>query len=82
MRYYILTLLVLITIFAFSLKAQNPSPAPTQNSPILLKGGMVHVGNGTVIENGIITFENGKLTFVGAANEYNYDGKSFLEFDV
>ena len=82
MKYYILTLLILITIFAFNLKAQNPSPAPTQNSPILLKGGMVHVGNGTVIENGIITFENGKLTFVGAANEYNYNGKSFLEFDV
>ena len=61
---------------------KTPSPAPLQNSPIMLKGGMLHIGNGTVIENGIITFENGKLTYAGQASEFKDDDKSYLEFDV
>src|SRR5436190_5619156 len=47
--------------------AQNPAPASEQAQPILIQGGTLHTGNGKVIENGIVTFVNGKITYVGDA---------------
>lgn len=44
--------------------AQIPSPGETPNKAIVLTGGIVHVGNGEVIENAAIGIENGKITFV------------------
>jgi imidazolonepropionase-like amidohydrolase len=81
MKYYIITIAFLI-LFAFKLKAQNPAPAPQQNSPVLLKGGIIHIGNGTVINNGIITFESGKLTYVGPSNGFTNNAETYLEYDV
>lgn len=49
-------------------KAQNPAPALPQTSPIILTGATIHVGNGQVIENGILAFEKGIITQVGAAS--------------
>lgn len=81
MKYYIITI-VLLTLISFKLKAQNPAPAPQQNSSVLLKDGIIHVGNGTVINNGTITFESGKLTYVGKTEEFTKEHKTYLEFDV
>ena len=58
--------LILAFIFALggSIWAQQ-TPAPEQKEVITLAGGTAHIGNGQVIENSNITFENGKITAVG-----------------
>ncbi len=57
------------SIFAISpsnIGAQNvPIPASPQTQPILISGATAHLGNGEVIENSLVAFENGKITFVG-----------------
>jgi imidazolonepropionase-like amidohydrolase len=50
--------------------AQRIAPAPVQEKPIVIVGGTVHVGNGTVIENGMIRIENGKIAAVGSAGTF------------
>lgn len=45
-----------------------PLPAPAQTQAILVQGATAHLGNGQVIENSMVAFENGKITFVGQAN--------------
>jgi imidazolonepropionase-like amidohydrolase len=46
------------------LVAQVPVPATKQNRSVLLMGLTIHVGNGKVIENGVIGFKDGKLSLV------------------
>lgn len=58
----LLAFLVCITTFA-----QVPTPAGPQTKPVLITGATIHTGTGQVIENGAVAFENGKLTYVGAA---------------
>lgn len=65
MKKHLILLTTLLT--AGSLYAQNPSPAPTQKMPIIIKGGTVHVGNSTVIPNAEIRIANGKIEYVGNA---------------
>jgi imidazolonepropionase-like amidohydrolase len=43
------------------------TPAPKQLEGITIEGATAHLGNGQVIENSLIMFENGKITFVGSA---------------
>ena len=50
----------------FTSYSQVPEPVKSQKQPIVLINGMIHVGNGSVIENGAIAFENGKITYVGS----------------
>lgn len=64
-RIYIYIIAFLVTT---QLVAQVPQPVGPQSQPILLKGGVAHLGNGQVINNSIIGFENGKLTIVADAN--------------
>jgi len=54
--------------------SQIPTPAKPQTKAIVLKGATVHVGNGTVIENGAVKFENGKIIFAGKENELKASG--------
>ena len=60
----------LFTIIAFAvltgLHAQQ-TPAPAQTEAITIEGAKAHLGNGEFIENSLVMFENGKLTFVGSA---------------
>ncbi len=59
------TCLALFLFFAVSqLAAQAPVPALAQKTAILIAGATAHLGNGTVIANSAIAFENGKLTMV------------------
>jgi len=64
-RYFVF---LFITTLAFFTNAQNPPPAKPQSEPILIVGATAHIGNGKVIENSAIVFDNGKITFVGDAN--------------
>ncbi|WP_435414873.1 amidohydrolase family protein [Polaribacter aestuariivivens] len=43
------------------------TPANKQTTPFSIEGATAHLGNGTVIENSLIMFNEGKITFVGSA---------------
>ncbi len=58
------TLVCYFTQYGYS---QRIAPAPAQSAPLVITGGTIHVGNGQVIENGAIAFDNGKITYVGTA---------------
>ncbi|KQC33770.1 amidohydrolase [Nonlabens sp. YIK11] len=58
---YIASLLVAATGFA------QQAPAPVQKTAVRIMNGTAHLGNGQVIENSVIEFEDGKLTIVGDA---------------
>jgi len=63
---------------AWSLAAQ-PAPAPPQKGKIAILGATAHLGNGKVIKNSLITFENGKLLTVEDASKIRLDQKSFAQ---
>src|SRR6202000_2299083 len=50
------------------------SPAKPQSKPVVITGATIHVGNGTVINNGYITFDKGKITGVGEGQAPNING--------
>ena len=51
----------LISTVGFS---QNP-PASLPKGSVTLKGGTIHIGDGEVIENGHLTFDQGEIIYVG-----------------
>lgn len=59
MKKYIFILL--ITTIAFG----QQTPAAKQSKSILILGGRAHVGNGTVIENSLISIKDGKIALIG-----------------
>lgn len=61
MKHYILLLLI-----CFSSLAQQ-TPAPKQTKSILIIGGKAHLGNGSIIENSIISIKDGKIALIGNA---------------
>jgi imidazolonepropionase-like amidohydrolase len=61
-------ILFLITIIAFAVAVHaqsNVMPAPPQKGVMYIKNAIIHVGNGTVIENGTIQIRDGKIEKVG-----------------
>ncbi|MFD2914312.1 amidohydrolase family protein [Psychroserpens luteus] len=56
--------LLLIAVLSFSISIAQQTPAPKQSKTIAIIGATAHIGNGDVIENSIIIFENGKLKTV------------------
>lgn len=58
-----------------------PTPAPDQPGPIAITGAIIHVGDGTIIGDGIITFDQGVITAVGTASD-NIDLSGHDVFDV
>lgn len=59
---------IAIFLIGFFTIAQQ-TPAPVQNEVITIVGATAHIGNGTVIENSVIIFENGKITAIGDENK-------------
>ena len=61
---------IIFSILFFSLlikiEAQQ-TPAEVQTKAISIEGATAHLGNGKVIENSLIMFNDGKITFVGSA---------------
>ncbi|MFM6913797.1 MAG: hypothetical protein ACKOUQ_02690, partial [Aquirufa sp.] len=49
---------------AFAQETMHPSPA--QNKTIVISGGTIHVGNGTILENGTLVLDKGKIKNVSA----------------
>ncbi|MBD0778728.1 amidohydrolase family protein [Maribacter sp. ANRC-HE7] len=57
----------IVFIGSFFLGTAQQTPAGPQVEAISIDGATAHLGNGMVIENALIMFEGGKLTFVGSA---------------
>ena len=62
-----LTINITILLSVCMLYAQQ-TPAPAQQGRIVINGAKAHLGNGAVIENSLIIFENGIIEYVGAMN--------------
>ncbi len=66
-----------IYILFFALMGQmavaQQTPAPPQSRPVIIMNATAHLGNGKVIENSSITFENGKITEIGTAKPVKMD---------
>jgi len=64
--------IIFIAVFSFTggILAQQ-TPGSTQTEAVTITGATAHLGNGEVIENSIIIFENGKLTQVQDASTGN-----------
>lgn len=79
--------LSVISIFFYALLAAPlsvaivPVPAEDQSEPIALTNAIIHVGNGVVIGDGVITFDEGIITAVGSASD-NIDTTGHLVVDV
>jgi len=60
---------IIVTILIFSCAIVNAQetvlPAPPQKGEMYIKNATIHVGNGKVIENGIIKIKDGKIAEVG-----------------
>ena len=63
---------ILAFVLPLSLFAQNPAPALPQSGPILILNAVAHIGNGQVIQNSAIGFENGKLILVADATRSSW----------
>lgn len=59
---------VLLLCFYVNGIAQQ-TPAPKQSQIITINGATAHIGNGKIINNSVLIFENGKLTTVANADE-------------
>jgi imidazolonepropionase-like amidohydrolase len=73
MRKYSVKLSAIVTLL-FSLLwsvsyAIVPIPAADQSGPIAIVGAIIHIGNGQVIGDGVITFDEGIITGVGSATD-------------
>jgi imidazolonepropionase-like amidohydrolase len=62
--YNLLTIAFLLT-FSLSVYAQQ-TPAKAQSEAITITGVTAHIGNGSVIQNATLVFEDGKITAIGA----------------
>jgi len=79
-RIYISAVLLIAGILQTA--AQNPVVAPAQKNPVVLSGGTIHTGTGEVIDNGIVAFTAGKITFVGKSADYKGDKNGVELIDV
>lgn len=80
MKNIFLTITLSILFLGSIIGQQTPAPAQTQ--PILITGATAHLGNGQVIENSIIGFENGKFTVVGVASTQTDNTKNWKKIDA
>lgn len=66
-------ILIVISFVSIATWAQPPVPSKPQTKAIALTGGVAHLGNGQVIQNSVIAFEQGKLTLVTDATTARLD---------
>jgi imidazolonepropionase-like amidohydrolase len=55
----------------------NPAPAPAQKKSVLIMNATAHIGNGEVIENSVVGFKEGKITFVADARTVRIDMSAY-----
>ncbi|TVZ27641.1 imidazolonepropionase-like amidohydrolase [Gillisia sp. Hel_I_86] len=81
-KHYIV--LILVAIYCMPLKpyAQDKFDIKKPVKPTALVGGSLHIGNGKVIPNGIIGFDNGKISIVGTTDSIKLDSETYQVIDV
>ncbi|WP_299314888.1 amidohydrolase family protein [uncultured Aquimarina sp.] len=67
--------ILLLLLFSSGNIIAQQTPAKSQNEAITITGATAHIGNGEVIENSIIIFENGKITNIGVNGSTTAKGK-------
>ena len=78
MKKIIVTLGALVSFTAAVFAQDDVYPAAKQSKKTAIVGATVHVGNGQVIENGTVVFDNGKTVIINCMsiwcknNGYNY----------
>jgi imidazolonepropionase-like amidohydrolase len=81
LKYIVLGLIMIVGGLASNAQTRVV-PAPAQSSPIALRGGTAHLGNGQIIENAIIGFSKGKLSIVADATSASADLEGYEVIDV
>ncbi|MGE0560266.1 MAG: amidohydrolase family protein [Flavobacteriales bacterium] len=76
-KYKILAITLNFLLITFNCFAQVETPAQKNTKSVLLMGGIAHIGNGTVIENAVIAFKEGKLALVADARTIKLDRAAF-----
>jgi imidazolonepropionase-like amidohydrolase len=82
MKKTIFLTLIFSAAFLLTSEAQSPVVAPAQKKPVMLTGGTIHTGTGEIIENGIVAFSGGKITFAGKATDFKGDRSGAEVIDV
>lgn len=75
------TILVLLVLLLPVAQAIVPTPAADQSEPIAIVGAVIHTGNGDVIGDGVITFDEGIITAVGSTSD-GIDTRDHLLIDI
>lgn len=66
---------LILSIFFLGTSAQT-IPAVPQIKPVWITNATLHLGNGSVIEHGMIGFDHGKISYVGTGSEIRIDRNS------
>jgi len=61
---------LLLFLLVTNISAQQ-TPAPKQSNDYTIIGATAHIGNGEVIENSMLVFSKGRITFIGENNSSN-----------
>ena len=63
MKKFLILFLILLNVKLF---AQVPEPVNDQTKPVLIYNAFIHIGDGNTIQNGFVSFDNGKITDVSS----------------
>ena len=69
----------ILFLSAVIIHGQTPVPAKPQTRPIAIKGATAHLGDGSVIENSLIAFSDGKITLVTEESARIPEGHEIIE---
>lgn len=76
-------LLLLMSLVATNVNAQVlPMAANEQETPTMLVGGTVHTGDGQVLEDTAVAFNEGIITFLGKQSDFDSKGLDYQVVDV
>ncbi len=73
-------LYILLILFSFSLTAQVPEPVKSQQNPVIIYNCVIHIGDGKIISDGYISFQNGKITDIGSV-QADVNSNVYDDFD-
>jgi imidazolonepropionase-like amidohydrolase len=74
--------LLYFIICIISIKASAQPLSPVQQEPMVIMNATIHCGDGRVIENGIMAFDQGKITFIADARLVKFDPRGYKIIDA